>query len=35
VPLVNPTFFDFTSARIRGYEFHLVWGFLPANVQLR
>ena len=34
-PLANPTLFDFTSARVRGYEHHLLWGFLADQVQLR
>jgi hypothetical protein len=34
-PLANPTLFDVTSARVRGYEHHLLWGFLADQVQLR
>jgi ABC-type transport system substrate-binding protein len=35
VPLANPTLFDFTSRRIRGYRHHLLWGFLPDQVDVR
>ena len=35
VPLANPTLFDYTSARVRGYQHHLVWGFLADQAWLR
>jgi peptide/nickel transport system substrate-binding protein len=34
-PLANPTLFDFTSARVRGYQHNLLWGFLADQVELR
>ena len=31
VPLVNPRSVELTSQRLHGYEYHPLWGFLPAQ----
>jgi len=35
LPLVNPRLLDFVSTRVRNYEFHPIWGFIPDQVWLR
>jgi peptide/nickel transport system substrate-binding protein len=35
VPFANPTIYDFTSARVRRFQHHLLWGFLADQVELR
>lgn len=34
VPFANPTIYDLTSARVRGYQHHLLWGLLADQVEL-
>ena len=35
VPLVNPRAVELTSSRLHGYEYNPLWGFLPAQSNLR